>query len=106
MVLYIDCFESGIRDEKCGGYKMFSNIGSKIKALAAVISFLGIAASVIYGGVVAYKEQTLYGVLIIIVGSLVSWLSCLTLYGLGQLIDNSDKIVEKLEEMSKNKDEN
>ena len=85
---------------------MFSDIGNKIKALAAVISFLGIAASVICGGVVAYKEQTLYGVLIIIVGSLVSWLSCSTLYGLGQLIDNSDKIVEKLEEMSKNKDEN
>lgn len=84
---------------------MFSDIGSKIKALAAVISFLGIAASVICGGFVA-KEQALYGVLIIIIGSLVSWLSCLTLYGLGQLIDNSDKIVEKLEEMSKNKDEN
>lgn len=79
---------------------MFSNIGSKIKAVAVAISVLGIAASVIYGGVVAYKEQTLYGVLIIILGSLGSWLSCLTLYGFGQLVENSDKIVGKLNRTS------
>ena len=84
---------------------MFSNIGGKIKTWAVVLSILGIAASVIYGGVVAAKNA-FDGVLIIIFGSLGSWVSSFCLYGFGQLIDNSDKIVEKLEEMSKNKDEN
>ena len=78
---------------------MFSNIGGKIKALAVVISVLGIAASVICGGVMAAKNA-LYGVLIIVFGSLGSWLSCLTLYGFGQLVENSDKIVEKLDRTS------
>lgn len=84
---------------------MFSNIGGKIKTWAVVLSILGIAASVIYGGIVAAKNA-LDGVLIIIFGSLGSWVSSFVLYGFGQLVENSDKIVEKLEEKSKDEDEN
>ncbi len=84
---------------------MFSNIGSKIKTLAGFISFLGIAASVIGGGIMAYIERSPIWALLIIGGSVFSWLSCLMLYGLGQLIENSDKIVEKLDRISKAKDD-
>lgn len=84
---------------------MFSHIGGKIKTWAVILSILGIAASVIYGGVVATKD-VLAGVLIIVFGSLGSWVSSFLLYGFGQLVENSDKIVEKLEEISKDKDEN
>ncbi len=39
------------------------------------------------------------GFLVLIVGCLVSWLSSLTLYGFGQLIENSDKIANDMEYM-------
>lgn len=75
---------------------MFDNVGSKIKAVAKVFAWLGI---VIFGLLVlivmfANGDTPVPGLLIIIVGCLGSWLSSLTLYGLGQLIENTDKLVE------------
>lgn len=44
---------------------------------------------------IADERRILSGVLIIIFGSLASWLSALTLYGFGQLIENTDALVEQ-----------
>ena len=76
---------------------MFNNIGEKIKIFAEVLTLLGIVASVITGFVfIAISYDTmLMGLLICIFGPLVSWLSSLTLYGFGQLIENSDILVEQ-----------
>ena len=74
---------------------MFNNIGSKIKALAKVICWLGIIISVITGiiGIINGTEQsTVSGVITIIFGSLASWLGSFFAYGFGQLIENTDEI--------------
>lgn len=86
---------------------MFNNIGGKIKTLAKVICWIGIICSCIVGLNMMSRSTYLdwageqhtdasyliYGLLIAAAGSFVSWLSTLTLYGFGQLIENSDKLV-------------
>ena len=84
--------------------KMFSNIGSKIKGLAVFITSLGIIASVI-GGIALMtsdEELILPGFLVMIFGSLASWVSSFFIYGFGQLVENSDKTVALLKEQNKN----
>lgn len=74
---------------------MFNNIGSKIKALAKVICWLGIIISVITGiiGIINGTEQsTVAGIITLIFGSLASWLGSFFAYGFGQLIENTDEI--------------
>ena len=86
---------------------MFNNIGEKIKTLATIITILGIIASVIsgiafivYSIVEAYDVSRLVagiilGVLTMVVGSLISWISSFLLYGFGELIENSTILKEK-----------
>lgn len=83
---------------------MFDNIGSKIKTVATTIAILGIIGSIIIGSVMIKEAndsyypsatETLSGWLVIIVGSLSSWVSSFTLYGFGQLIENTDIISSK-----------
>lgn len=83
---------------------MFKNIGDKIQTLALVLTSLGIIASVV-GSIIfaiAFKDTIPYVVMpsliIAIIGFIVSWVSNLTLYGFGKLVENSDKIVEMLKE--------
>ncbi len=74
---------------------MFNNIGSRIKALAKVICWLGIIISVITGiiGIINGTEQSIVsGVITIIFGPLASWLGSFFAYGFGQLIENTDEI--------------
>lgn len=71
---------------------MFDNIGGKIKAVAQVVTWLGIIASVIGGIAIMVSLESPMGVLVMVGGSLISWLSSLALYGFGQLIENTDII--------------
>ena len=75
---------------------MFSNIGGKIKGLAVAICVLGIIASVISGIylISLHESFILSGIITIVVGVLVSWLSVFTLYGFGELIENSQLTYE------------
>ena len=75
---------------------MFGNIGGKIKSLAQVITWLGIIGSVIWGFVLMATDEDLIfaGLMIALLGSLISWVSSFVLYGFGQLIENTDKLVE------------
>ena len=76
---------------------MFNNIGEKCKTVAKILCYTGIAISVIGGLVMIFIAVTsydriilaLYGVLGAIAGSLVSWLSCIALYGIGEAAENS-----------------
>ena len=76
---------------------MFNNIGGKIKALAQVVCWIGIIASVMIG--FAYMtigdEETTIGFFIMILGSLLSWVGSFMTYGFGQLIENSDILVSQ-----------
>ena len=76
---------------------MFNNVGGKIKAVAATITWIGIGISVLLGLItmLASSRMLLTGILTILIGSLVSWVSSLTLYGFGQLIENSDILVAR-----------
>ncbi|MBE6758620.1 MAG: hypothetical protein E7554_00830 [Ruminococcaceae bacterium] len=69
---------------------MFDNIGSKIKTLAKVLCWVGIAVSVLTGIILMIYEFTLYGLLAMVAGSLLSWVGSFGMYGLGQLIENTD----------------
>ena len=84
---------------------MFSNIGGKIKTLAKVICWIGIAASLITGiaaitsgttvmvnGSFNRISGTAAGVTIIIVGCLASWIGSFFAYGFGQLIEDTAAI--------------
>ena len=77
---------------------MFENIGKKIKKLAQFYTGIGIVVSIILGIITATidPEMGLFGLILVIVGSIASWLSSLVLYGFGQLVDNTDKIVTNL----------
>ena len=75
---------------------MFSNIGGKIKTLAQVVTLVGIIAFVIIGFVLMATDDDLVltGFIVAILGALSSWVSSFVLYGFGQLIENTDKLVE------------
>ena len=82
---------------------MFENIGEKIKMSAKVLCWVGIIVSVVYG--IVYMVSTEFwdfgiiyffiSVLIMVVGSLLSWVSSLGLYGFGELVDNVSDIASK-----------
>ncbi len=85
---------------------MYTNIGGKIKAVAKVAAWLGIIASVV-SGITMMSAGNLYsygidfgglgvigGILVIVVGSVIAWLSSLALYGFGELIERTAEIAE------------
>lgn len=77
---------------------MFENIGKKFKVVATIIAWLGIIGSLLLGFVILLSDEStiLLGFLVIIIGSLSSWLGSFFMYGFGELIDNSKEIKEKL----------
>lgn len=77
---------------------MFERIGSKIKKLASVITWLGIIASLILGVVLISggDEMIVLGILVMAVGSLASWIGSFLLYGFGELIEKTCIIEERL----------
>ncbi len=79
---------------------MFGNIGGKIKALAQVITWIGIIVSILIG-IITMSTSGPVGILIAVAGSLISWISSFILYGFGQLIENSDELVRLLSENKK-----
>lgn len=74
---------------------MFNNV----KTLSVVVFLLGIVVSLFLGTYVALSGETPFpGLLIIFGGPLVSWLLVLEMYGFGQLIENTDKLVAQRSE--------
>ena len=78
---------------------MFSNIGGKIKIVSQCICLFGITLSLLYGLVTILSDEGLIlnGILIIICGFLASWIGSFMTYGFGQLIENSDILVEQVD---------
>ena len=72
---------------------MFENIGRKIKMVARIGCWLGIIASVVIA-IVLWANNSYYypttgtGLIVLIGGSLASWLGSLFTYGMGDLIEN------------------
>lgn len=89
---------------------MYRNIGKKIKAVAVICAVLFMLAAIACGGygivtgidLMDYYEEVAIihiaiSAAIIVVGVLFAWISSFALFGYGQLIDNTDKIVKMLE---------
>lgn len=76
---------------------MFDNIGGKIKAVAKVVCWIGIIASIIIGFIMLVQDEdtAFAGILIMVLGSLGSWIGSFMTYGFGQLIENSDVLVQQ-----------
>ena len=68
---------------------MFKNVGRKLKDIASVITYIGIAFSVILGILMIKPLGILFALLIIAVGSFISWISSIGIYAFGELVDNS-----------------
>lgn len=79
---------------------MFENIGGKIKTLAKVITFLGIALSVVYGFLLIADENYVGGITTIIVGVLVSWIGSFVLYSWGEVVEDVKRQREVQESIS------
>ncbi len=78
---------------------MFSHIGRKLKALAIILAWCGIGVSVAAGLLMifefpAYDDMRLYGLLSLVAGPLVSWVSSWIVYGFGELIDRTAEIAK------------
>jgi len=80
----------------------YDNIGEKIKGLAKAFFFIGAIAAVFAGiFLMSDSEDTvLWGLLMIIAGPIISWVSSWLLYGFGQLIENSDIITDNSDEIA------
>ncbi len=85
---------------------MFKRVGKKIMFLAVIASIFGILVSVVGGFtlvIIAAQRSSdfvdillaaLLGIGVMIVGSLISWISVFPAYGYGRLINNSDDLVQ------------
>lgn len=80
---------------------LFNNIGRKIKFLASITAWVGIVIFAIIGIVFFASYQVVAGIMILLFGTLICWISGFTLYAFGQLVDNSDKIVKLLKDKNK-----
>ncbi len=87
---------------------MYSDIGKKIKTVGIVVCLIGIIASIEFGKAVWTDFGVTLGIVVIVGGSLLSWLFSFFFYGFGEMIDritsidnkliniNSDKMVQHL----------
>lgn len=84
---------------------MYKEIGKKIKGVATLMCVLGFMTSVVIGGVIIANgsEAAVLGLVVIVMGSALSWLSGFLLYGFGELIDTiSDRVMNMLVTIQKN----
>ena len=83
---------------------MFTKIGKKIKILAQVEFYILTISSVVgalylifnFGQMLGTGNAILLGLLIILVGVLLAWITSFVLYGFGELVDNSTIIKDAL----------
>ena len=75
---------------------MYDNIGGKIKGLAKAVFIVEATAALITGiALVAIDEDLiLFGLLTLILGPAVAWVSSWLLYGFGELIDRVCEIAQ------------
>lgn len=73
---------------------MFNNVGGKLKTLATISCWLGIAGSVIWGGILM-GDDVVIGLVVMLAGSFASWVSSLMAYGIGEAVDKATEAAQK-----------
>ena len=71
---------------------MFNNIGEKLKGIASFVLVAGIIGSVVWGLIILSERKYLEGILIIICGSLSSWISSCVIYGIGDIASRTSEM--------------
>ncbi len=86
--------------------KMYTNIGGKIKMLAKILCVLLSIMFIVYGICVfaTFYWMRGMGILIVIGGPLLSWVSSFFMYGFGELIEKTTVIAEAVSKADVNKD--
>lgn len=80
---------------------MFENIGSKLQALAKVICWVGIIASVILGIVLISSGGNFFlGLLYAVIGGLASWVGSWVTYAIGEIAERTEQISYQLSKTS------
>lgn len=92
-------------EEESGAW---SNVGEKIKAVARIFCWIEIIAFVLAGLILLfsnsrYNPTGTLGLICLIAGPLVSWLSSLITYGFGELISEVKKSNQLMKKMPNNK---
>ena len=87
---------------------MFGNIGGKIKKYAEILCWIGIGLSVVIALLLVANDNgrnnsAFTGLLLLIIGPLLSWVNSFVLYGFGQLVENSDEIVRHFKSEDRDK---
>ncbi|MDD3212689.1 MAG: hypothetical protein PHY64_03400, partial [Eubacteriales bacterium] len=83
--------------------QMFENASAKIKVWAKIVTWIGIFASVIAGFVMisggasmgyyyARSSMVVPGILIMVIGSLLSWVNGLFIYNFGDIAGHADSV--------------
>lgn len=89
---------------------MFNNIGKKIKVLAKVVCWIGIVLSFAIGLLIMFgasilqdmglqklaSKGDLFGLLVMVFGTLVSWIGSFYTYGFGELIDTNQELAQSV----------
>lgn len=91
---------------------MFENIGEKIKSLAKICTYIGIAIFMMLGIIaIAFTKNILIGLIITGVGFFISWISSFLLFGFGEIISQTqiianNTIKQNIKQNEKNKNTN
>lgn len=77
---------------------LFGNIGKKVKGMALGVFFVEAIGAIITGIILMAEDDDLiaFGLLTIILGPAVAWLSSLVLYAFGELVDKTCGIHNKV----------
>ena len=85
---------------------MFEDIGSKIKTTAQIFCWIGISLSIIFTFIFWSQQLVGSGFICLFVGPIASWISSFALYGFGELIEKTTKILIELHKLNYNLKEN
>lgn len=85
---------------------MYNNVGKKIQTLAKILAWVGIIFFVLVGAVTIYGGLNTYnyvmvgqGVLFALICPVLCWLSSLTAFGFGSLIETNEKMKNDIQEL-------
>ena len=83
---------------------MYNNVGRKIKTCAKVFAIIFILITLILSVALLTSnsdEEMVFGVILFPIGCFISWISFISIYAFGQLVENSDKMVALQKENNK-----
>ena len=72
---------------------MFKNVGWTIKNIAVFSLVFGIIAALIVGIIVLSDEEPWIRITVVFGGSFEVWVTSVLIYGFGQIVENTDKLV-------------